>query len=992
MKHKWLTYSVAAITAFSLLTGPVVTDIAAAAGKTTQQTQTKKVSQKRITLNGSASIVLKDAQFMMQDQGKVLTYTFTVTNNNSKTLDLTDYYFRLKSKSGKVYKFNSAEGDKAKTTVAPKSTQNLTYYAVVDNGVKLSDIQFEIVTWDFSVASFERKLGTIGYPFGFEEKVGAYKAGVVEVENYRIRSAVKKYTITEDKDNAYATIEFLVQNVGMKSVALSKLDFALQTDSLTIYDVDPTGLADIVVQPQERKIVTLKSTLPKAIVQKNLSVVIAAKNETANIKLPLGLFALPKPSKETVVQMNVQPFKAGVMTYEKGKIRGAIKQYTVSEDKDNAYVTINFLVQNSGQKSENLSKMKFTIQTASESVYDVHAGDLAQLVVQPDERKIVTMQATLPKSIIKKDLKLVASTVAEEKPAEGTTKPDKKTPPLANFIIPKVKPAASVEPGKTKLLYLNGQAVNTNTLPAYMTEEDEKDKLLMEFVFKNSSAVTIDLPALEFSVKTKNDVYYPLTYKNEGENKLLPNLEKKLELSGELPKGFDVASAELVVRMPKTEAGPGYLLSTYKLKAGTEESIEGGASTVFEYKKYAYRLQSVQRVPTTDDDLLTAELQITNKSDNYMSLPAVDGQFMINGVKIAAAETHKLNLNQVISLAPGESTNLIVYAKVPYFTTIGKLSFLLNEAQQDQKVKTLYQFTDATISAPQLVSTSTPYSIENKGRRAQLSISKSGVYDRNSDNDKVFYAEFTYENKETRGGMPTPLSAMLQAPNGQIIPVQLSEYKQSIPVQGKVLLSAWANIPKEFEEKDLKLIVGQTLTTTTPPSKPEGAPTTQIDGIVKAVSYRLPANDLSKTKTGDLTGIPYADYTLSLKNIYAGRESTGQTPEDMKQSGIFLNFKYDLIKKDESIVPAQPHKLVFEVVNLDKNKAVISKEVDTAAGSAGRLIEAKDGTYQLIIEDKEIASKFVVYNKYQLNIYDQLDEKTRVKIASKELRWFITES
>ena len=123
----------------------------------------------------------------------------------------------MKTKSGKTFKSTITEGDKAKTTVAPKTTQYITYYTVVDNQTTINDLSFEVVKWDFSQANYERKLGVIRYPANTTDRIAAFKDTVMLYNSNKIKGAIKQSFMTKDANSAYLTINFLLENVGQQA-------------------------------------------------------------------------------------------------------------------------------------------------------------------------------------------------------------------------------------------------------------------------------------------------------------------------------------------------------------------------------------------------------------------------------------------------------------------------------------------------------------------------------------------------------------------------------------------------------------------------------------------------------------------------------------------------------------------------------------------------------------------------------------------------------
>ena len=220
MAHKWIKIGVVTLAGSGLLLQNADFSVSPVAAATS--TSVSSISSKIVKLNASASLNIRDVHFLMQAQGKVLVYSVSITNNGNSSLDLLDYWLRVKTKSGKTFKTTVTDADKDKKDVPAKSTQYLTYYTVVDSQTKLTDLSFQVLKWDFSTANYERTLGTIQYPANGTDKVSPFKDATMLYANNKIRSAIKQSYITTDANNAYLVVNLLLEDVGFQSSDLLK--------------------------------------------------------------------------------------------------------------------------------------------------------------------------------------------------------------------------------------------------------------------------------------------------------------------------------------------------------------------------------------------------------------------------------------------------------------------------------------------------------------------------------------------------------------------------------------------------------------------------------------------------------------------------------------------------------------------------------------------------------------------------------------------------
>ena len=464
--HKWVKLGIVALAGTALLFQNA--DFKIMPASAAASSSANSISSKIVKLNVSAYLSIRDVHFLMQGQGKVLVYSVSITNDGFSSLDLIDYWLRVKTKSGKSFKSTIIDADKDKKEVPAKSTQYLTYYTVVDSQTKLTDLNFQVVKWDFSTSNYERLLGNIQYPNNSTDKVTAFKDAVMLYDNNKIRSAIKQSYITTDANNAYLVVNLLVENVGFQSSDLSKMNFFVQTDSLSVYNVTASGLDQATIQPKERKIVTLHATIPLAVAGKILSLVVAQNDEASKIQLPVGVFSLPA-----------------------------------------------------------------------------------------------------------------------------------------------TKPLSAAPVGKIRMVYLSGSPINTIAGQAFVSQGTSSKDVSMDFKMTNIGTSSIANPSLDYFIVTPSGTSYPLSYTKEENAVLLPNIEKTISLSGQIPTNVSLITAKLVVKSQATDKEKPYIVGTYALQSTTQQGFLGGS---FVYKDFAVKLNTIQRAPSSDNDILVANFTVTNRS------------------------------------------------------------------------------------------------------------------------------------------------------------------------------------------------------------------------------------------------------------------------------------------------------------------------------------------------------------------------------------------
>lgn len=412
----------------------------------------------------------------MQDKGKVLAYTVAITNGSSKSLDLMDYWVKVKSKSGKSFKATVIEGDKEKVSVPANTTQYITYYAIVDSASKLNDLSFQIVKWDFSAANYERVLGSISYPAQATDKVAAYQPGVMLYGSGKLKGAVKQAFITKDKDSGYVTINYLLENVGQQVIDLSKMNFNLQTESMSVYNVSSPGLEAMTIQPQERKIITLRSTVPAAVVSKPLSIVLSLNDEASKVKLPAGIFSLPAlktqaPSvagQPRTVYMDGQP------------VSTKTGQVFVNQDTNGQSLSLEFSMTNSGTAAAS-GAYDFFLLTDKGTSYALTYTKEENASLLPGVAKTLSLGGTVPAGASIAGSQLLMKSAATEK---------EKSYVVGSYSLE----TASQEGGLGSAFSYHDYSIQLKSINRMPTQD--QDVLMAKLSISNTSSLTKQVPAL----------------------------------------------------------------------------------------------------------------------------------------------------------------------------------------------------------------------------------------------------------------------------------------------------------------------------------------------------------------------------------------------------------------------------------------------------------------------------------------------------------------
>jgi len=284
------------VAAFMLASAPIYTVSSPAFAASTQSlpkaTSVTNVV-KPVYISAKSYINLVDVALKPTDGGQIASFTLSIYNGDAKELDLTNYWFRLAGKAGSTYPLKLSAADAKTTKIAPYSKNYITLYANVGQSIKLADLIFKLVKFDFSTTNYEKTIGTFTFPTNFTNVVGTGSYKVLYFNNTQVNTKILSSTIGASGDNNLATINFVYNNVGKNTVTLSKYKYYIQTAEGIMYEATPSETEDLVIAPLNRKEVKLTASVPSSLKTSGWKLVVTRDNggDTA-IELPVGAYQI----------------------------------------------------------------------------------------------------------------------------------------------------------------------------------------------------------------------------------------------------------------------------------------------------------------------------------------------------------------------------------------------------------------------------------------------------------------------------------------------------------------------------------------------------------------------------------------------------------------------------------------------------------------------------------------------------------------------------
>ncbi|RRJ62316.1 hypothetical protein EHV15_04655 [Paenibacillus oralis] len=415
-KTKWIAASLAV--AALVGTSTVSPAYAASTTNTKQQQAAVKTLQnlKGVQLSSKSSVKLSNVNILTQDDQSVLTYTLTYYNNGTQSLSLTDYWTKVKTKKGTVYSVSVVSSDKEKKKVVPGSTLSVTYTTQIAKGLKYSDLNFQIIKWDFSASNYERSLGTISIPSGYTAATPLNSTQKLTIGDLTASAKVKSVSVLGQGNNNYIHVALNLKNTSAKTMTNPALKYYVQTQSGTPFALNPdSSSTNVEILPQEDKTLNLIAKLPSSVNTANLQLVMSVTDETAKSELPIASISLgTKKGQSSITAANAEK----VLDVDSTKIATKILSVSRNQSYGESALSVQFSIKNNGDQTVKLPAYLFELQ-AEGKTYTLNTSNLSDITLKPNEEQIISVDGTVPVIANADKLKLVLKTPASVASSEG---------------------------------------------------------------------------------------------------------------------------------------------------------------------------------------------------------------------------------------------------------------------------------------------------------------------------------------------------------------------------------------------------------------------------------------------------------------------------------------------------------------------------------------------------------------------------------------------
>lgn len=251
----------------------------------------------KVNVSENSAFELKNLSMLPEQGSKTVIFTLTVHNNGTSDLQFIDYWVRLRTASGNQITVKVLPQDKDKNRVTPKSSQDIGFYATVNETTELKDLIFDIIQWDFSQANFERKLGEVKVPADYSIVTAAGASQTIQMNGNSVKTQIEKVYVGKNEKNYTPTIVLNMANTGGRSATVPTYQYLVRTPEGYMYPLNPKGTKELTILPQTDKDIELTGSVPVSLSKEGWQLVIVQNAADLKLSLPVAYFALPAVSE-----------------------------------------------------------------------------------------------------------------------------------------------------------------------------------------------------------------------------------------------------------------------------------------------------------------------------------------------------------------------------------------------------------------------------------------------------------------------------------------------------------------------------------------------------------------------------------------------------------------------------------------------------------------------------------------------------------------------
>ncbi|QGQ95534.1 hypothetical protein EHS13_11915 [Paenibacillus psychroresistens] len=645
------------------------------------------VPLKTIPLSAKSYIKLKQAFILSAEHSNTVSFTLTIHNGDTKDIQFLDYWVRLFTKAGAIYYPQLVTEQLNKKRIVAGTDEDFTFYVSVGAKVKLQDLIFKALKWDFKEPSFTKIVGEISLPANYTLAVKWNAQQKLEGNDTVFSAKMIKTSQQKKEDTLLATLLYSIENIGLKSAALPNYEYSILTADGIEYSLEVSGLSPgEQLLPKIVKELELSGILPAKVKLSQSKLLIKTTETASKLILPIALFELAATNSEDPTLVVVDK---GTILIDKQTVTASVYEVTQTLNDEatqplieEGYLTeLLFNFENTGSKKVTIPNYQFLLRTEDGLSYPLSTSDLTNLVINPKQKKQIKLSVTIPLDVNMGQMKLeiyeplVSGAEAAKNKRIGTYSLPQNTASI-NITANMGQPVSYTNDSGVYALSLN----SLQRLPW-----QDQDQMMAEISLQNSSSSSLPIPEitgyylLDDLVKVEARIVQP-----EQGIAISGNSAKSLIVLGNLPYSQQFESLQLILQV----AGVDHSKITIAEFSGTSEYMKLNvveAEEAYEItdsgRKAKLNLHKVSTYTNASSDLVYAELQMQNTEKRFSHLARLNGYYKTADDRYYPAAIS--NVEQ--SVSPDGSDLISFWSKVPKGLKQEDLQLVIGEATTGNK-------------------------------------------------------------------------------------------------------------------------------------------------------------------------------------------------------------------------------------------------------------------------------------------------------------------
>ncbi|MGG4104091.1 hypothetical protein AAXB25_09170 [Paenibacillus lautus] len=751
-----------------------------------------------VTLKQNVSVKLTGMDMMTAPDGNILVYTLHYSNRSNNRIDLIDYFSKVSTPSGAIVKGKAVTSDAGKRTLHANSSQSVTYYVNIGKSSQINGIKVSMFGWDFSSPTYDKRLGGFTIPAHYSSVVPVGKSKQIKMNNYSVTAKADTAQRYKINGKVYIKLGMELSNGGTTVLSDPGYKAYLKSAGGSAFELLPDSAStSYKLQPQESRIVYYWTEVPSTMKTNGMTLQLALEDKELNINLPVQSFKLPAAASDHAVANGKS---AKVMMKQ---LPVTVKAESLQRMKDNGkvYMKVGVHLANGGKRVLSDPGFKAQLKSVGGSVIELEPEDDTggSFKIQPGQKRTIYYLAEVP-SNLKMDHLMMQFTQEDE----GL----KMTLPVKTFKLPAVSADVPAANNAVKKISINNSTIETQLKSASVFAENDTGKWSLQFRVKNLGQKSVKLPAYELSIRTAEGYSIPVNTKAFENVTLKPLEEKLIDLEADVPLHMKQNMLQLQLMEPAMEGKIRFPTAFYKIPYAQEEKSHLGLENIMEnsHGTFGVKLSLYQRLPWGDGDQIAARISIRNTKDSTVQLPELKAKVKADMRDLSSTAQIVVPTDQT-TLAPNETVEMYVLAKVPYSYNFNQLRMELQEVSEEKVTKFLSLNTKALNNVMNQVAAGESYRISTPGKKAEIRERMSTVYQGSSSN--LMYTELEMTSQETRYSRQAQLVAYYKTPDNEYFEAEINQSTDKTSPNGKNLVTVWSKLPLNVNTSELVLYIGE---------------------------------------------------------------------------------------------------------------------------------------------------------------------------------------